>query len=221
MTIDIGSSAIDRGSFLATNNITFISVENPANLSGRITSIEIWAVLEMTGVKVATFEEVDTNTFTARDSYTIGTVAAGSKQTFDVDLDVQAGDYIGLYTTGGAIENDTSGSGTWNTSGDQTGCVGELFTFNADRTMSLYGTGAYIKSISGVFGLTGTISPSKIYHKALSGVLSFTSSLTVWIHYTWVGVSKAIGEWGAVSKVTDDCTQVSKEKGEFSKVEKE
>lgn len=139
--IDIGTPAIDRGSFLATNNITFISVENPANLSGRITSIEIWAVVEMTGVKVATFEEVDTNTFTARDSQLIGTVSAGSKKTFDVDLDVQAGDYIGLCTTGGAIENDTSGSGTWNTSGDQTGCVEQVFSFNADRTMSLYGTG--------------------------------------------------------------------------------
>ena len=256
-TIDIGSAAEDRANFLSLA-ITYIAKENPANVSGRITSVEIWAYLEMTGVKVATFEEVDTNIFTARDSYTVGTVTTGAKRTFEVDLDVQAGDYIGIYGTAGFIEaNTSSGSGTWSKSGDHTECVEEAIDFTADRTMSLYGTGIFVKSLtgsfdfsgslnklpkivlsgvltatgsivgifvkslSGVFGLTGILSSAKRFVKALSGILSFTSSLTVWIHYTWVGVSKAIGEWGAVSKVTDDCTKVSKEKGEFSKVEKE
>lgn len=138
--IDVGSPATDRASFMEVATHTYIVTENPANLSGRITSVEIWAYSEMTEVKVAIFEEVDTNTFTARDSQIIGTVSAGSKQTFPVDLDIQAGFYIGFYAVIGDIETTLSGS-IWGRIGDYTECVGTYFVPIADRTISLGGIG--------------------------------------------------------------------------------
>lgn len=257
-TIDIGSVASDRGSTGSAK--TLIDKNNPANKTGKITSIEIWANTDLSNVEVATFFVVSGNNLSTRDTHTIGSVTAGSKQTFSgLDIDVEAGDYIGICWSAGLIEADSFGTGFWYSadSSDQIPCTNYEFDFLADRTISLYGTGVLIKSISGAFsfsgslnkltkkmvvgtvtftgnilrkiyksltgafGLSGTVSTVKTIKKALSGILSFTSSLTVWIYYTWVGVTKAIGEWGAVSKVTDDCTKVSKEKGEFSKVEKE
>jgi len=141
--IDIGSPAIDRVSYIFP--FTVIDKNNPANATGTITSVEIWAYVgwgDMGGAVVATFTQVDTNVFTARDRQVIGTVTAGSKQTFEVNLDVQTGDYIGIYYSSGGIEVDpTYGAGTWHLAGDQTSCSSATFTSEGSRTMSLYGTG--------------------------------------------------------------------------------
>ena len=144
--IDIGSPAIDRTGN-AGNNRTLISKANPASESGTITSVEIYAVsgYDLINCKVATFEEVSNNTFTTRDTHTIGTVTAGSKQTFPVNLDVQVGDYIGIFISlGDWIEADTTGgSGLWDIAGNYIPCSDAVFgTTNWPAVnMSLYGTG--------------------------------------------------------------------------------
>jgi len=138
--IDIGSPAINRGT-TAGQGVTYIVDTNTANASGKITSIDIWAATEMTGVIVAIFTKTPTGyVFTARDSQAIGTVTTGSKQTFTVDLDVVTGDHIGIYFTGGSIERDNSGSGCFYISGDQTACVDKTFWQTNYYQLSLYGT---------------------------------------------------------------------------------
>ena len=146
ISINIGDAAIDRaGAFTNTKNRTCINKGNPANASGTITSIEIWieAGDDITNCQVATFYEGASNVLSTRDTEYIGTVTAGSKQTFEVNLDVEEGDYIGLYANITRISADTSGGqDIWSEIGDYIPCTDKTFTVWADDVMSLYGTGA-------------------------------------------------------------------------------
>jgi len=146
-TIDIGLAASDRGTYLSTINFTCVEKSNPANASGKITSVEIFAqtTYDLTDCVVATFYIVSGDNLSTRDYEAIGTVTAGSKQTFPVDLDVEEGDHIGLYASGGRIECDSSGLvGVWGKSGDYIPCADILFSFLSGYGISLYGTGETI-----------------------------------------------------------------------------
>jgi hypothetical protein len=139
--IDIGMPAIDRSGSV-TGGYTEVDKNNPANESGTINKVRIYALsgYDMTDVEVGIFYIVSGNNLTTRDSAFIGTVVGGSVQTFDVDLTVVAGDYIGLFWTGGRIEKDESGAvGDWRKGGDNIPCTNTLFSFYADRCVSLYG----------------------------------------------------------------------------------
>jgi len=144
-TIDIGCGAIDRDSFI-TPGWTRVFKENPANISGKITSIEIWANTEMINVEVATFYTISENNLSTRDTHTIGTVEMGTKQTFSgLSINVQAGDYIGIYWSVGNLETDNIGTeGSWYKEGDNIPCTNVTFAFQGPTyggTPSLYGTG--------------------------------------------------------------------------------
>ena len=91
-TIDIGDTAENRpGVFCA---YTIVAKANPAEKAGKITSVEIWANSELANCEVATFFVVVGNQLSTRDNDTIGTVTAGEKKTFPVDLNVEIGDYL-------------------------------------------------------------------------------------------------------------------------------
>lgn len=139
--IDIGSPAVNRS--LSSTARTLITKVNPANASGIITTIELYAVSSLADVEVATFFVVSGNNLSTRDSHTIGAVTSGSKQTFSgLDIDVQAGDYIGLRWSDGLFERDTGGAGFWYLSGDNIPCTDLTFDYSATpSTYSIYGTG--------------------------------------------------------------------------------
>lgn len=143
VSIDIGEPAINRGSTAST--YTWVNIGNPANQSGTITSVEIWANTSLTNCEVATFYVVSGNNLSTRDYELIGSVTAGSKQTFNVNLDVQTGDYIGAYYTAGTLERDSSGfAGCWMKTGDNIPCTNALFTLQDGNAISLYGTGGAV-----------------------------------------------------------------------------
>lgn len=122
---------------------TRINEANPANLSGKITEVKIWALSEIADFVVAVFEKVNGDTFTARASQALGTITPGELITKEVDLEVEAGDYIGCYGSGGSMDGKAAGGvGMWYKVGDQTGCSATEFTHAADFDISLYGTGA-------------------------------------------------------------------------------
>jgi hypothetical protein len=143
--IDIGAAAIDRAT-ISGDGGTYVHKDNPANDTGSITSIEIWAYSNLSNCEVATFYVVSGNNLSTRDSETIGSVTAGSKQTFSgLSMDVQTGDYIGIYWTNNASleRDDSGGAGYWYEGGDQIPCTNKLFsTVNTVRAQSLYGIGA-------------------------------------------------------------------------------
>jgi len=155
VNIDIGMPAIDRAS--TAPEYTWVNIGNPANESGTITSIEIWANSALTNCEVATFYVVSGNNLSTRDTEVIGSVTGHSKQTFVVNLDVQVGDYIGAYYTVGLLERDSSGfGGCWMNTGDCIPCTNITFTLRAGEAISLYGTGATVAA--GIKWNTVTIS---------------------------------------------------------------
>ncbi|GAJ03758.1 unnamed protein product, partial [marine sediment metagenome] len=109
--IDIGSEAVEGNNGVG-NNKTIISKINPANATGTITKIEIYPRNKMSNVKVATFTEVSPGVFTTRDYEVIGTVTAGAKRTFVVNIDVVEGDFIGFYSSSGSIQSKTPFTGS-------------------------------------------------------------------------------------------------------------
>lgn len=138
--IDIGMPAVNRGTTM--DDYTIVNMGNPAEESGKITSVEIWANETMTVCEVAIFFVVSGNFLSTRDIHYIGEVIAGSKQTFVVDLNVEAGDYIGLVTGPENIEYDASGfDGVWRLSGDHIPCANVEFSVGSGDAVSLYGTG--------------------------------------------------------------------------------
>lgn len=139
--IDIGPGAINRETMWGVDN-TSLDAANPANDTGILDIIEIWAQADLVGCKVGTFYGSGTD-YTSRDVETIGPVASGSKQTFSgLDIDVETGDFIGLYATSGLIERDFSGfTGIYYKIGDQFGTGQQTYSLYDGDGMSIYGTG--------------------------------------------------------------------------------
>lgn len=156
-TIDVGDAATDRGTQAALANAPWISKGNPANGTGAITSIEMWALTsDLVNCEVANFIDEGSDVLSTRDFEVIGTVTFGSKQTFSgKDMNVATGDYIGTYWDGGGwLEaDDSGGSGVWYGDGtDYIPCTSQAFTAAAGWAISLYGTGEESAPVAGGAG---------------------------------------------------------------------
>jgi hypothetical protein len=142
--IDVGSEALIGDSYV-TQAYTRINLNNPANASGKITSIQIYAVsgYNLVNAEVGIFYAVDATHYTTRDyDDTIGTVTGGGVRTFAVDLDVEIGDYIGIHwDTGRLAVTSSGGAGGSYASGDTIPCTNQAFSQSGAHLMSLYGTG--------------------------------------------------------------------------------
>ncbi len=136
----MGSGATDRDAdYLATS--TYIDLANPAQNSSNISSVELWFDVNATGVRVGTFYLVSGTTYKCRDSEVVGSVTAGSKQIFAVDLDYELGDFIGAYWATGTIDRTAGGgsgvravAGEYIDPGDQV-----AYGLNGNNAMSIYG----------------------------------------------------------------------------------
>jgi len=154
MSVDIGPGATDRSSNL-NYSFTLVDITNPANMDGIINYVELWFNIAGSGVKVGGFSDMDFGLpyLGCFSNITIGSVTAGSKQTFTgLSLSVNTGWYIGTYYSGGAIERDsTGGSSVYYKTGDH--CFyessGVSYTQLSSYAMSIYGTGVgYAPSVS-------------------------------------------------------------------------
>ncbi len=175
--ITLGSDATDRAGASAT--ATIICEESPASTAVLITSVSIWANTNLGGCVVATFYNTGGNNFTARDSHAIGTVSAGAKRTFSVNLIALAGDYIGIYFSSGGVDVNTGGGqGLWYGAGDLTSGSG-TYSHQSTWTMSLYGTGTvFTYTGSGSLGFSGTATQSYTFVFAYVGTGGLTYSGT-------------------------------------------
>jgi len=146
--IDIGNEAIDRPDKMPFG-YTRIDANNSANASGTITSVEIYVATNTytNDVEIAIFYRPDPDNFplnfSTRDSVNLGPLGTGYDQ-FNVNLSVEAEDYIGAYwgSSYGYIDYTKSGAGNWDKSGDQIPCTNATFALGANRTLSIKGTGA-------------------------------------------------------------------------------
>ncbi|MFA5377837.1 MAG: PKD domain-containing protein [Dehalococcoidia bacterium] len=148
--LDVGAEAV-TGSASPTAGYTDISLTNPLNASGQLSSIEVWAMTNCTGLKVGTFYNSGTGQYTCRSVVELGNVTSGSKQTYTTDassnpisLTGVAGDYIGYHIDTGTWAYNTGGTGLYYKSGDQ--CVAGQsstgWTLLADRDYSIYASGS-------------------------------------------------------------------------------
>lgn len=143
--IDIGNPAIVRPGNIGCAN-TKIDINNPANASGTIVSVEIYVQETLYNVEIAIFEEVSANHFTVRShSGNLGSKSVG-KKVFEVSLEVQQGDYIGIWYTSGKIKaGDVEGSTKyWSKVGDNIPCTNAYFNLQGYRQISLWGRSAYV-----------------------------------------------------------------------------
>ena len=150
--ITIGYPAIEERTNVFTSGYTIICLDVPANESGKIISVEIWAASTMYNTEVATYFLESGSNYTTRDSEAIGTVTEGAKRTIPINLDVEAGDFIGVYYTGGNVKRDTTGfQGVCYVLGDNVPCEDVTFTVASDDAISLYGTGATEEEVNALF----------------------------------------------------------------------
>lgn len=139
--IDVGEAAINRADTISARTIVFKN--NPANLSGTITSVEIYAASALTACEFASFYVVSGDNLSTRDNVTIGDVSVGYTQ-HGVSFEIQAGDYIGIYFSGGYLDAETTGGdGVWYSGSgvDLIPCTNQLFSTTTGYILSLYGTG--------------------------------------------------------------------------------
>jgi len=116
---------------------------SPANKSGTIRRVEIYPFENITGLKVSIFAKESGNRFYTRDSASLGNAASGGKRTFTVSLEIEEGDYIGIYYDTGKISAGNDGTiGRWYLYGDYISISSTTFDFEygIDR-ISIYGYG--------------------------------------------------------------------------------
>lgn len=161
MAVDIGAEATDRPSQWQPLYTT-INKAHPATANGTITSIDVWAQANITGLRVGIFYATNGNTFKCRSSVAIaGTITAGSKVTKVVSLAVLIGDYIGCYFATGWIERDLTGYlGFWQVSGEYIDVNDETeYTLLPDDEVSL---GGYFAVVGWTGKISGVTNPAKI-----------------------------------------------------------
>lgn len=161
MAVDIGQEATDKPSGFDFGS-TLINEEISASISGILTSIDIWALQNITGLIVGTFYTTNGNTLKCRASQAIaGTITAGSKVTKAVSIAVEIGDYIGCYWTGGMIRAKTSlGAGYWYIEAERIDPNDEaIYDFTPTRDFSL---GGYITPPGWTGKISGVTNPAKI-----------------------------------------------------------
>ena len=130
-----------------SNLTTYIEKANPATATGKITRVASRASTTLQGVKFGIFYVVSGTNLKCRDMVEVGTVGTDQTYYFDVDLDVVAGDYIGISWTSGALErNTTGGSGYFYAAGDHVIIDDEAtYTdFTSPYKHAIYGTGTPI-----------------------------------------------------------------------------
>jgi len=143
MIIDIGPGATNRNTY-SNAGITYIDLANPANLTGIIDTLQIWANSNLpVGTKIGTFY-LSGGQYACRAYYTTTSIiTSGAVRTLTgLSIAVQAGDYLGIYFATGRIERaSTGGSGVLWKGGDQFGAGLQTYATFASYAISIYGTG--------------------------------------------------------------------------------
>ena len=150
--LDVGHVA-DSGTTTFYGGFTVIDLTNPVNLSGKINLVDIRVTSNNNrNVIVGIFRGSGTS-YACVDYESLGDLTTGLYEDIVVDLDAQAGDFIGAimpdFTSirGGT----TGGSGMMYKNGDQTATGEQTYILDADNWMALYGTGDSTDVVESIF----------------------------------------------------------------------
>lgn len=140
--LDVGDSCIDRNS-ATTPEYSWLVTVNPANISGKVTSICVWFAGATLNVHLFTADRTTGDNFFIRAVQDVGGHGTG-KQDIAVELEIVAGDYIGVYTEQNGVEESTDkNADIFYKSGLVVAGNTYLFTEAANvYGLSVYGTGS-------------------------------------------------------------------------------
>jgi len=149
--IDVGSTASNRNAVIGTSSRTVVNFNNAANGTGKITEVKLYSNSTMLNAKVAVFSYSGGTTFVGRNPTSIGTITAGGVRTFSIEMDIDEGEFIGVYATSGGIESDNyGGSGGYYRNGDGTG-GSNTYSLLSSYNVSIYGSGETVSVGGGDF----------------------------------------------------------------------
>jgi len=161
-TIDVGSEAINRDAYQGAGR-TFFDLDNPADGTGSIDTVQIFPASTMGGCKVGTFFLISGTTYECRDLETIGDVTAGDPDPdvfTGLDMGIVTDDLLGCYNATGTIQRTTSGTASLYIYGDYITAERQTAFSASTRIFSLYGTGTEsgggVVVTPGAFNLTLT-----------------------------------------------------------------
>jgi hypothetical protein len=153
-------------------NYTIINRDNPVNIAGAITQVQLYFASSASDVWVGVFYQLIGTRYLCRSAENLGSVTSGGVRTFAVNLDAQTGDCIGVFVDNGWIDATAGiGDGVLYVSGNQ--CYSgsdESYAAAAVTQISIYATGTasfatrqveYHRSSSILDGVT--VSASKIF----------------------------------------------------------
>ena len=137
----IGEEPKNRASTISGDR-TIVNKGNPALYSGTLEKVMIRSYNTIYNVEIATFYKVSGDRLSTRDYQRIGTVYGGSEREYTVNINIKAGDYIGMSFTNFTcqMERDLSGyAGIWHQNLDRIPCTNLEFNFMAGDAISLGG----------------------------------------------------------------------------------
>jgi hypothetical protein len=171
-SITVGNNATDGGT-ASTVTSTTVETDVPADGTGVLDTIQIWANSNLSDFKAGTFwGDTSTGVFSSRDYELIGSVTSGSAQNFTgLSINVYQGDFLGHYGSSGILEASTGGH-SFRLAGDQFGASWQTFA-----------SSTYKRSIQG----TGPDMYSGI--AAYQPVTDTASGTTIWRAMTFPGVA--------------------------------
>lgn len=143
MSIDVGAPCIDRSSGLG--DYTLVGIDNPANASGTIDYICIYALSTMSSIEVASFIDEGSNVLSTNGVVALVNSSVG-ENTYNAPGDftafnISAGEYIGIKYIGSIEVATSGGGGVWYKAGDNIPASSVTFSWIANYIFSLYATG--------------------------------------------------------------------------------
>jgi len=148
MTIDVGPGCGNRG-FTWPANYSLIVKDNPANAAGTIDYVCVYADSDMSGIEFASFADEGSEVLSTNGNTSGSNLGAIGDQQNEYNapgdftaFNINVGEYIGIYWSGGNIDRDSSGfAGMWWVANDQIPCSSVTFNLEVDDTISLYAIG--------------------------------------------------------------------------------
>jgi hypothetical protein len=143
--IDVGADAIVYDSYADLVQYTWLAVDNPANDTGSIDTVDTILTVSATNLRVGTFDTYGGDIYECRDAQEIGSMDTGYRQTTGLDISIVIGDLIGADADGiiGRISHYGIGYGGCQRAYGQYVYVGSScpYTLRTGDAMALYGTG--------------------------------------------------------------------------------
>jgi hypothetical protein len=174
----IGHGAFDMDSDWAAG-WTLVDKRDPATENCNIDNLKIFANSNLSDCEIASFADEGGNTLSTNDSEAIGSVTAGSVQTFSgLDMDFLTGEYSGYYASSGTIEkNNTGGVGLWYAHADYIPASSDSFSAIANYTIALWvykspSAGGQTIEPSAIASAEAIGSPQANFELALSAIAS-------------------------------------------------